>query len=58
MRVSGWRDAYRIKLRAAGYRLGYRVFEDRLVIMVIVVEKREKDKAYKLLDARLRRLDD
>ncbi len=58
MRVSGWRNVYRIKLRKAGYRLGYRVLEDRVVIMVITVEKRDKDKAYRVLEARLRLLDD
>ena len=58
MRVSGWRNAYRIKLRKAGYRLGYRVFDERIVIMVIVVERRDKDEAYEIMTARLQRLDD
>ena len=39
-------DCYKIKLRSAGYRLVYRVFDDRIVIQVIAVGKRDKDEAY------------
>ena len=39
-------DCHKIKLRSAGYRLVYRVFDDRIVILVIAVGKRDKDEAY------------
>jgi mRNA interferase RelE/StbE len=58
MRLSGWRNAYRVKLRRAGYRLGYRVFDDRVVILVIVVDRRDKDKVYDVMEARLKHLND
>ncbi|MEP7348744.1 MAG: type II toxin-antitoxin system RelE/ParE family toxin [Sphingorhabdus sp.] len=40
-------DCYKIKLRSAGYRLIYRVFDDRIVVQVIAVGKRERDEVYK-----------
>lgn len=49
-RLSGYDDVYKIKLKAAGYRLAYQVIDDRLVILVLAVAKRENDKIYKLLD--------
>ena len=33
-RLSGLPDCYKIKLRAAGYRLVYQVFDDRVVVAV------------------------
>jgi len=45
--LSGIKNCYKIKLRATGYRLVYRVFDDRLVIQVIVVGKRDKGEVYK-----------
>ncbi len=34
-------DCYKIKLRAAGYRLVYRVFDNRLVVQVVTVAHRD-----------------
>lgn len=55
-KLSGHADAYRIKARAAGYRLIYRVIEDRLVIMIVAVGKRDASKGdiYASLAPRLR----
>jgi mRNA interferase RelE/StbE len=39
-------DCYKIKLRAAGFRLVYRVFDDRIVVQVIAVGKRERGDVY------------
>jgi len=50
--LSGMKDCYKIKLRATGYRLVYRVFDDRLVIQVIVVGKRDKGEVYKKMKDR------
>lgn len=37
---------YKIKLNASGYRLVYRVEDDRVVVVVISVGKRERGEAY------------
>ena len=44
--LSGMTDHYKIKLRAAGYRLVYRVENDRLVVAVVAVGKRERGEVY------------
>ncbi|MEO5492879.1 MAG: type II toxin-antitoxin system RelE/ParE family toxin [Sphingomonas sp.] len=36
-----------MKLRAAGYRLVYRVEEQRLTVVVVAVGKRERNAVYK-----------
>jgi mRNA interferase RelE/StbE len=41
-------DCYKIKLRSAGFRLVYQVVDERLVVMVIAVGKRENDLVYRL----------
>ncbi|MGN8273480.1 type II toxin-antitoxin system RelE family toxin [Pseudomonas sp. SMN5] len=45
-RLSGMGNAYKIKLRNAGYRLVYRVLDDVLVVTVIAVGKRERGQVY------------
>jgi mRNA interferase RelE/StbE len=52
-RLSGMTDCYKIKLLSAGYRLVYKVIEQRVIIQVIVVGKRENDIVYKLAKRRL-----
>jgi len=44
--LSGMPDCYKIKLRAAGYRLVYRVEEDIVFVTVIAVGKRDKSQVY------------
>jgi hypothetical protein len=39
-------DCYKIKLRKQGYRLVYQVRDDVLVVLVIAVDRRDKDKVY------------
>lgn len=39
-------DCYKIKLRKAGYRLVYRVVDDRLIVIVLAVGERDKNEAY------------
>lgn len=39
-------DCYKIKLRKVGYRLVYRVFDDRIVVQVVAVGERERNEAY------------
>jgi len=43
----GFKNHYKIKLKASGYRLVYEVIEKEIVVLVIAVGKREKNLAYK-----------
>jgi len=52
-RLRQLKDCYKIKLRRAGYRLVYQVRENELVVSVIAVGKRDKNKAYNLAMKRL-----
>lgn len=40
--LSGLPDHYKIKLRSAGYRLVYRIEEERVVVTVVAIGKRER----------------
>ena len=51
--LSGMKDCYKIKLRSVGYRLVYRVIEERIVVQVVAVGKRDKNKTYKLAQKRM-----
>ncbi|OYW91203.1 MAG: hypothetical protein B7Z23_08560 [Pseudomonadales bacterium 32-61-5] len=37
---------YKIKLRSAGYRLVYRVEDERVTVVVVAVGKRERSEVY------------
>ena len=52
-RLSELPDCYKIKLRKAGFRLVYRVDDERIVVIVIAVGKRERSEAYKTAARRL-----
>lgn len=52
-RLSSMPDCYKIKLRSSGFRLVYQVQDDRVVVMVIAVGKRENDLVYRLASSRL-----
>lgn len=41
------KDCYKIKLKTVGYRLIYEVHNDRIVVQVIAIGKRDKDDVYK-----------
>lgn len=45
-KLRGAKDRYKIKLRGRGYRLVYAVEDDRLVVLVIAIGKRERGEAY------------
>ncbi|AAY38863.1 type II toxin-antitoxin system RelE/ParE family toxin [Pseudomonas syringae] len=51
--LHGMPDHYKIKLRSAGYRLVYRVEEDRVVVTVVAVGKRERGNIYDSAKGRL-----
>ena len=46
-RLSGKNNRFKIKLRTAGYRLVYEVRELEVVVVVIAIGKRGKNKVYK-----------
>lgn len=48
-------DCYKIKLRKQGYRLVYQVRDAALVVLVIAVDRRDKDKVYESAMARIRK---
>jgi mRNA interferase RelE/StbE len=52
-RLNGLKNCYKIKLRNAGYRLVYEVRDAEVVIVVIVIAKRERNLAYKLAAKRI-----
>jgi mRNA interferase RelE/StbE len=39
-------DCYKIKLKASGYRLVYQVVDERVVVSVVAVGKRERSEVY------------
>jgi mRNA interferase RelE/StbE len=52
-RLSGLSDCFKIKLRDAGYRLVYRVFDDRVVVQIVAIGRRERNAVYKAAAGRL-----
>lgn len=46
-RLSGSAHRYKIKLRAAGWRLVYEVRDSEVIVLVIAVGKRDKDAVYR-----------
>ncbi|MDR3578716.1 MAG: type II toxin-antitoxin system RelE/ParE family toxin [Oryzomonas sp.] len=52
-RLSDTPDCYKIKLRSAGFRLVYQVFDDCVLVVVIAVGKRENNLVYRLANERL-----
>ncbi|GLS33967.1 mRNA interferase RelE/StbE [Mesorhizobium albiziae] len=46
------KDRYKIKLRSAGYRLVYEVIDDKLVVLVIAVGKRDRFDIYEKAKSR------
>ncbi|MFW2585610.1 type II toxin-antitoxin system RelE family toxin [Aliarcobacter butzleri] len=51
-KLSGYESVYKIKLRNVGYRLAYQVKDEEIVVLVLSVGKRGKDKIYKNLKDR------
>ncbi|MBI1954542.1 MAG: type II toxin-antitoxin system RelE/ParE family toxin [Proteobacteria bacterium] len=53
-KLSGLKNCYKIKLRASGYRLVYQVHNDRLVVQIVGIGKRDGLQAYKLAHQRIK----
>ncbi len=54
-RLSGMEDCYKIKLKNAGYRLVYQVDDNRVVVIVVAVGKRENFAVYRAAAKRLKK---
>jgi len=52
-KLLGAKNRYKIKLRAAGYRLIYEVLDDEIVVVVVAVGKRERNRVYKAAAKRI-----
>ena len=52
-RLAGMPDCYKIKLRAAGYRLVYRVDDGTVTVVVVAVGRRDRNAVYKMAAGRL-----
>ena len=48
-KLRGYEDVYKIKLRDVGYRLAYQVKDSEIVVIVLVVGKRENNEVYEML---------
>jgi mRNA interferase RelE/StbE len=53
-RLSGMADCYKIKLKNAGYRLVYQVDDNRIVVIVVAVGKRENFAVYRTASKRMK----
>ena len=51
-KLRGFQNVYKIKLRSSGFRLVYEVIEEKVVVMVLSVGKREDGAVYRDLEKR------
>lgn len=52
-RLHGLPDCYKIKLRSSGYRLVYQMIDQEVTVVVVAVDKRERDQVYRKAAERL-----
>ncbi|HHO65204.1 MAG TPA: type II toxin-antitoxin system RelE/ParE family toxin [Epsilonproteobacteria bacterium] len=52
-KLSGFQNVYKIKLRSSGFRLVYEVVDDKIVVVVLSVGKREDGAVYRDLEKRI-----
>lgn len=52
-KLRGMADCYKIKLLSLGYRLVYEVQDEKLIVTVIGIGKRDKSKIYRVASDRL-----
>jgi len=53
-KLSGYDNIYKIKLRSIGYRLAYEVQDEKVVVYVISIDKRENNTIYNNLKDRVK----
>ena len=52
-KLSGYENIYKIKLRSSGFRLAYEVRDDKIIIVVLAVGKRENNDVYDSIKGRM-----
>ena len=52
-KLRGFSAVYKIKQRNIGYRLVYKVFDEKIIILVIAIGKRDRGEVYKKVEQRL-----
>jgi mRNA interferase RelE/StbE len=52
-RLHGMPNCYKIKLRAAGYRLVYRVDDGLIQVVVVAIGRRDRNAVYKIAAGRM-----
>ncbi len=52
-KLSGFQNVYKIKLRSSGFRLVYEVVDDKVIVVVLSVGKREDGAVYRNLGKRM-----
>ncbi|AHN72418.1 type II toxin-antitoxin system RelE family toxin [Aggregatibacter actinomycetemcomitans] len=52
-KLHGMKDCYKIKLRNVGYHLVYQVIDERIVVKIIAVGKRDRNFVYTKAKSRL-----
>ena len=53
-KLSGFPNVYKIKLRSSGFRLAYEVVDEKIVVMVLSVGKREGNAVYDEISKRMK----
>ncbi len=53
-RLSGMRDCYKIKQRGSGFRLIYQVDQGNIIVLVLSIGKRERNRVYKQAQKRIK----
>ncbi len=53
-KLSGYENVYKIKLRSSGFRLAYEVKDEKIVVLVLSVGKRENNSIYDNLKSRIK----
>jgi mRNA interferase RelE/StbE len=52
-KLSGYKNVYKIKLRSSGFRLAYEAIDEKIVVMVLSVGKREDNAVYNEIAKRM-----
>jgi len=54
-KLSGFPNVYKIKLRSLGFRLAYEVVDEKIIVVVLSVGKRENNDVYDEVEKRMSR---
>jgi len=52
-KLSGFPNVYKIKLRSSGFRLAYEVVDEKVIVVVLSVGKRENNDVYDEVEKRM-----